>query len=84
MIAACPKRKVEEKLFRSVCLGITLAIRKHRDAKDDPARATARPDLLQWREVLFSTECPTASLYLIEHGQKLLELADQLLGIVPP
>ena len=81
MITACPKRKVDEKLFRSVCLGVQLAIRKHRDAKDETTRETTRPELQQWRCVLFSTECPTATRYLIEHGQKLLELANELLGI---
>lgn len=83
MITTCPKRKVNEKLFRSICLGITLAIRKHRDAVDDATKVRTRPALQQWRGVLFSTECPTATRYLIEHGQKLLELANELLGIEP-
>ena len=83
MIATCPKRQVPEKLFRSVCLGIQLALRKHRDAVDEADRAAAKPDLQRWRDVLYSTECTTAGPYLKEHGETLLELAESLLSKVP-
>lgn len=73
---------VDEKLFRSVCFGVQLVSRKHRVAKDGALEHKVRPDLQQWRDVLYSTECRAASPYLIEHDQKLLELANELLGIV--
>lgn len=79
MIATCPKRQAPEKLYRSVCLGIQLALRKYRDAADDAGRAVVRPDLQRWRDVLYSTKCPTAGPYLKEHGETLLELAELLL-----
>lgn len=71
-LAACPKRKVKEKEYRAVCLGIQLAIRKFRD----DASETAKAELRQWRGVLYSTECPKAGPYLVEHGVRLLEVAD--------
>lgn len=75
MTIASPTRAVSVKDYREACLGLTVAIRRYRDADTREKQLCVRGFLNGWKDVVKSLRCPLADKYLNEHASTLCQVA---------